>query len=807
MVTTAVGSLGLLMLLFLGSFSGLPMAGPPQPLDPALSAVAPPQCMWYSASAGIARPDPNSANETEQLFAEPEVQHFLGVVEEELLRALRRNVGSGWEQRVAGAEAPKLIKAFLTLPFVIYVEDVQVTAEGVNVQAGLVLSAGEQRATLQDTISSLLALKGDQGPPINPVDQNGESWSSIKIAPQVPEIRWGWQENYFILAVGEGTADAILERMPGSAPEWLKELRREHPVARESSVGYLNIEVILERVRPFLEQHDAWQYVEKLGLTRIKAAHGIAGFDEKGCVTKSHLVTDGERRGLLAFLPYKPLSERDLRTIPHDAMVAMAVRLDGSEVWDEVIRLVGEFEPRAAEQVERGLWSAEKELGVNLKDDVLDALGDVWIAYLPAGDLMTSWLGGAAAVRVKDAEQLKASLDRLIAVAQANLPHGRRRGVTLRTTEFEGHTIHFLNVVGEPFLLAPAWCVTDEWLVFGLMPQTVRTVISRQLEESLADVDEIREILSADDAPAVVSYFDTPRLVRSVYPLLQIGGQILSAELQKEGVDLDVSILPAQETLVKHLRPGVGAMAHHSDGFHFHSQTSLPGSGNAVAVAPLMGAALFPAAQGARQAAQRNQELNNLKLLALAFLNYADARGHMITNVYADNGEPLLSWRVQLLPYLEQQALYDQFHLDEPWDSPHNIKLAKAMPECFVTPSNRKLAAEGKTRYVALAGEETLFPGNREIGFIDVRDGTSNTIMLVRAARDAAVPWTKPADIEFDADQPLRGIKSTEGRFAVAFCDGSCHWLRMSLSEKTVRALATRNGGEVVHPRDKAFAR
>ena len=791
-----VSLLGITALVWFGAVGSLPLAGPPRALDPALSAVAPEVCMWYSSSAGTTAPDSDSANNSEKLLAEPEVQHFLTTMEEQLLLVLRRRAGTGHDERVVCSEVPKLIKALLTLPFAIYVEDVELTGEGVRVRAGMVLRAGDQRATVEGAISSLLALKGDSGPPINTVDQDRENWSTVRIAPGVPELRWGWRDDYFLLAVGEGSAETMLERMQGSAPAWLTQRRREHRVDNESWLGYLNVELVLDRLRPVLEQKRAWQHVKKLGLNSIQAVHGIAGFDSEGRVAKSHLVTDGQRRGLL--LPYKPLSKRDLRTIPREAMVGFAVRTDIDELWDDVVRLIGDYEPRAVERVERALWEAETELGVHLKDDLLSALGDVWIAYLPAGDLMTSWLGSAAAVRVKDAEQLRTSIDKLVAVVQSKVPQGRRRGIRLRETVHQGHSIRFINVVGESFPLAPAWCVTDDWLVFGLMPQTVRTVISQEVEASLADVAPVRELVSASDAPAVVSYFDTPRLVRSLYPLLQIGGQLLSAELQSEGIDVDVSVLLALETIVKHVRPGMGTITHRSDGFHFDSRHSLPGGGNVVAVAPLMVAGLLPAVKAARQAAERSQEINKLKQIALAFHNYESAHGHLPTNVYDENGEALLSWRVQLLPYLEGHQFPEKFHMDESWDSPHNRKLAQNMPEVFATARGQEPAAAGETRYVALAGDETLFPGRKRLGFADVRDGTSNTLMFVTAAPSAAVPWTKPVDIQFDSERPLRGIKSTEKRFVVALCDGSCHWFKMLIDEETIRALATRAGSEVV---------
>ena len=78
---------------------------------------------------------------------------------------------------------------------------------------------------------------------------------------------------------------------------------------------------------------------------------------------------------------------------------------------------------------------------------------------------------------------------------------------------------------------------------------------------------------------------------------------------------------------------------------------------------------------------------NNLKQLALGIHNFHSAYRKLPAARTDENGQPLLSWRVAILPFIEQQALYEQFHLDEPWDSEHNLKLIDQMPATFTDPS------------------------------------------------------------------------------------------------------------------------
>ena len=153
------------------------------------------------------------------------------------------------------------------------------------------------------------------------------------------------------------------------------------------------------------------------------------------------------------------------------------------------------------------------------------------------------------------------------------------------------------------------------------------------------------------------------------------------------------------------------------------------------------------------------------------------------------NGKPLLSWRVALLTYLDMDSLYQQFHLDEPWDSPHNIELVKKMPAIYGRPEG---PADGKTRIMVFTGKDAAFDGGRAISARDIRDGASNTIMCVQAG-----PWTKPEDLPFDPEKPLAALGEIppEG-FLAAFFDGSVETLKVD--NPTLKALITPNGNEPV---------
>jgi hypothetical protein len=201
-----------------------------------------------------------------------------------------------------------------------------------------------------------------------------------------------------------------------------------------------------------------------------------------------------------------------------------------------------------------------------------------------------------------------------------------------------------------------------------------------------------------------------------------------------------------------------------------------------------------------RHMAARSQLQNNLKQLALAMHNYAGDHGDRLppAAVYSKDGRPLLSWRVLLLPYIECETLYREFHLADPWDSPHNVRLLPRMPKTYYPPAGPIDGQPTRTHLQVFVGKGTAFEGTDGVDLQKgIPDGTSNTILVVEAAQ--AVPWTKPQDLPYDPDRPLPllGVLSPES-FNIGMADGSARTLNSKLSERTLRNAITRNDGQVL---------
>ena len=206
---------------------------------------------------------------------------------------------------------------------------------------------------------------------------------------------------------------------------------------------------------------------------------------------------------------------------------------------------------------------------------------------------------------------------------------------------------------------------------------------------------------------------------------------------------------------------------------------------------------LLPAVQKVREAAQRTSSINNLKQIALAMHNYYSTYNGFPAAAICDKktGKPLLSWRVAILQYIEEEALYKQFKMDEPWDSEHNLKLAKNMPKVYFHPKANK-PGDNKTHYRLFYGKGAAFELNKPSGLAQITDGSSNTLMVVEA--EESVVWTNPNDLAFDPAKALPKMLSIDGKFSAAYCDGSVRTFKMPIDQEILKLLIQKNDGKPI---------
>lgn len=269
---------------------------------------------------------------------------------------------------------------------------------------------------------------------------------------------------------------------------------------------------------------------------------------------------------------------------------------------------------------------------------------------------------------------------------------------------------------------------------------------------------------------------------------------LAKALLAKESIDGP----PAHQARAKGLLPLLSLVAPKVDG----SQLSITFGDDEAEVTFLRD--FVPAmTQQMRDESYRRSRMNKFKQIALGMLNYENTRKTLPAFAsYDTEGRPLLSWRVYVLPYLEQQALFNQFHLDEPWDSEHNRKLIDQMPDVFADPDpaiRAKIGDKGRTTFVVPTGEGLIFGKKEGAKFKAMIDGTSNTILAIEVVPERAVVWTKPADWEVDLANPLAGVaRKDRSGFIAAWADGHASYMSNDNSSELMRKLLTPAGEEII---------
>lgn len=185
----------------------------------------------------------------------------------------------------------------------------------------------------------------------------------------------------------------------------------------------------------------------------------------------------------------------------------------------------------------------------------------------------------------------------------------------------------------------------------------------------------------------------------------------------------------------------------------------------------------------------------------MAVANYHDQNGHYPPPYIAGpDGRPWHSWRILILPFIEHNGLYEEYDFAQPWDGPNNRKLAERIPRLFVFHGSERKGPP-VTNYLAVVGEETVWPGTRLVSEKDVKDGLGKTILVVENL-GAGVHWMEPRDLVFDGGTlPINsssGISSPYEDPAIATLDGSLYRLRPTIEPKVLGAMLTIRGGEPV---------
>ncbi|MHB1557311.1 MAG: DUF1559 domain-containing protein [Isosphaeraceae bacterium] len=571
----------------------------------------------------------------------------------------------------------------------------------------------------------------------------------------------------------------------------------------------------------------------KLGLGAVKRFEVAWGFQDDAMRSVIRAVVPAPRRGILALFDQPAFTIDSLPPIPPDLTGFTVVSIDLAKTYDRVLDIVKTQKPEMADQIPAIEGAIEQQLGVNLRNDILARIGPKasFSMEMPAGAMVNPMMamlslfnGVTLTFEARDEAALAKSLDTLIArVNDLIRQQQAARGGNAPAIEFtqaagqkNGYVLNFPPGTLPPGPLAglqPTILLGSDRLAIGATTPAANKAMQPKAPDDVwkptgAFVPVARRLppgmiyLTVSDPRESI-----PGVVAMIPTLAPQINAAIAAERRKAGkpagpmLHIAPDQVPTAEELTSRLFPSTMAIAVDDHGISLVGRESVPGISSPASSAVVI-ALLLPAVQSAREAARRAQCTNNHKQIGLAMHNYESATGAFPRPAITDkDGKPLLSWRVAILPYIEQQSLYNKFKQDEPWDSPHNKALIKEMPQTYLCPS-WKSTGPGMTTYQVFQGPGTMFEPGKGTRIAQVTDGTSNTILVVEA-KDA-VPWTKPDDIAFDPAaagdrETLFGAFSNHpGGFNALFADGSVHFIKRTINLQTLKFVITRSGGEVI---------
>ena len=565
----------------------------------------------------------------------------------------------------------------------------------------------------------------------------------------------------------------------------------------------------------------------QLGFNGLKRIDYRFGFQDDALYSVLSIVAPSPRRGLLALLDGATFEKSALPAVPSGLSGFMVFALNPGAIWEKTTQMVRDSAPAGPNAPIPGMLlfeqQAQKVLGIRINEDLLGKLGPRWTFYLDIESLQRPGgkPRGALTADIKDQPQLAQTLDKLFTLiiqgmerqAQAN-PQARQPFSFAKVTgSTPGYRIVFApGVVPAPYnAIQPTLLVGKKQLVIGVTEAEARAAI--QLAASTkgrwAPTGDFKTPF--DKLPKEMIWLNVsdprttlPQMIARTPMLLgtmnaAMAGQARGGE-PPFSLTLDPATVPTAADIAKYLYPNTNAATLDREGLKIITRESAPAV-TSPATSAITVAVLLPAVQAAREAARRTQCANNLKMVGLAFHNY-----HSANNVFppaaitSNSGKPLLSWRVAILPYIEQGDLYKEFKLDEPWDSPHNKTLISRMPAIYACPSRPTSGATtGTTNYLAFVGKNALLNTPKSSSIREITDGTSNTLAVAEAQK--SVIWTKPEDISFDMAAPFNSSELYSlhpGVFNALMVDGSVRFIKRVVPPATLKALISINGGEAI---------
>lgn len=771
---------------------GLPLGLPPGPEDPILHRIAPAQPLVYLTWSPSISPQPSSASRLDQLLADPEIARSGAAIDKVLTKALDEALG-----RMPAAEAAAAKKVYgiskllVRQPGAAFVE-VMPSAMNADpdVRIGMLLKAGEHSATVQQALDEFVAT----APPgvVATVDIAGRKFRRIAGNNPKDVVTWGMLGQYLAVGIGQDVVQGIFARASQAPPRWLTDVQARAPMARRASIFVVNLKAAKSLLPPIPEA-DA-KPMKALGIDNFVMLESVTGIDGESVVSRSLFRTEGTPTGLLAPTTGPGITAADFANMPAGAQHCIVLK--GSAA--STIKLLLDT-ASATGGPAPNFQMADAMLGMSVQRDLIPAIGEK--AFI--------WIGRAAtpitpppvmiSIELKDRAKVAAAIERVAALASQ--PGAGPPGLQINKQNLGDAEVSTLQIP-IPGVPAISWAVLADRLVIATKSQMIGDQAKKPATfKSLADTPELVRALGESKSASTVIYEDPREVYRLLYAGAGIGLTFAGGSIPPNlAEDITLDLLPEPEAISKHLRPDVTTLSLTPAGIEVQSRTSAVMLNSTHWLLPLAAGAAIGGGRGEVKPFNRRMvSTNNLKQIGLALHNYHSTMGKFPPAYTVDkNGKPLHSWRTLILPFVEQAGLYDKIKLDEPWNSEHNMKLFKGhVIDVYNSPGAGPPST--KTTYQTIRAPGSLFPGDKAQRIDDIRDGASNTVMVVETNPAKGVEWFMPDDYTPTAPDPVQGLKGVwPGLILAGFADGSVRSVSDRMTPDLFQRLTNISDGKTI---------
>ena len=611
-----------------------------------LAGVMPQESVLYLEWSGAdAVSEAHAATAMGKLLAEPEMQRFVTELDKGVKRLMVPSQRAPELQKVAmGLQmARPLVQHLWHHRLALSVIGTETTDAGPGVAAALAVELGDQGEGFITQLQGLINMATMQAP--KQTETIGEHTFQRIDFPFLPPIRYGALDDVFLITVGAEVLNDILAVKSGSAPGLnsnarLAAARKKLGSTSANTTLVLHLDLVRarEQVKPFLLGLTGSEdfppmvatLLDELGVNDIETLTYTGQLADGGYRHAAFLATKGQPKGVLKLFEASPLADEDFHAVPADATFFDVSNFEMAAVFDEAMRIAGALAPEEVAELNQEF---EQHTGMKLREDVIALFDDGWV-FFDAPSQGGMWFSGInLVIETTDAEAFVKMLDDFVTLIRKKAGEDK---LSVKQYEHSGRTIHYVTISAGPVPVAPAWGAHGKRVVLALFPQMVAQTLDLLAAPDvkqrcvLGNPDFARGRKLMPPHSTEVGYNDTRGGAAGLYKLFLPAATAGFSFAAANGVPLDVSTIPTQLVMTRHLFGDVYSVSHDEHGVMFVSHGPLPvpipsisGGGGGVATSAMLVSIMLPSLSRARELSKRQVSLANLRGIGISCQVYA----------------------------------------------------------------------------------------------------------------------------------------------------------------------------------------